>query len=375
MRPNAAVGAATATLLALLLAGCTPPAPDPGPSPTAAPSPPAAEPTPAAPLDCDGIVPTGLVADALQGGAPEPVEPVVATQPLSFELFPAMLLEGLGGLDCSWRVGSGMPEYNDPSDWAYLRLAVLPDAASEWVPLATYEGMPSTLTRRIGGIDASFEGGDLGLTYSAPVGDDWVLLSLRAAGLTAEGGRFRGVDGGDELDRLDAVAEAAYSTVAAAAPDEPGPPRVELRRLDRPAVCRGGLAAPGLLMASGASDAEVVVSEPTGPPDSFAAAIAQRARLFTCSVSDGVTDLETVRTARGFGGVIDDFTRPDLEVGFSPIAFADVPDGAGPVVGYVENDVSPRYGGDAVLAIGDSLYWIRGLHPEAIARAIVAQTY
>ncbi|WP_438854436.1 hypothetical protein [Agromyces sp. M3QZ16-3] len=369
MRPNAAVGAATATLLVLALSGCTFAAADPAPSPTAPPTAPAAEPTTADALDCDGIVPTSLVADALQGAAAEPVPPVRATH-WDHDAFEAILVEGLGGLDCSWRVGSGMPVYNDPSDWAYLRVAVLPDAADEWVPLATYENSPSTMTRRIGGLDASFEGGDLGWTYSAPVGDDWVLVTVRAAGLTAWGGRFRGMDIGIELDRIDEVAAAAFASVAAALPGELGTPLVEVG--DRRAECRGGLDPKGLAMATGASVEDVTVSEPSAPARSFEEAVALRAGLFTCTV-DGGEWANRITTVRGFDALIDRFTEPDTDVAFSPMQLDAVPEGH-EVTAYVANDAEDpaRY---AVLAIPGSLYWIDGEDPGAIARAIVAQTY
>ncbi|WP_353828175.1 hypothetical protein [Agromyces sp. SYSU T0242] len=371
MRPNAAVRVATATLTALVLAACsttagTAPSATPPASPAGAA---VAEPVPSGSLDCDDVVPAEVVAAALQGSAAAPAAPVRATQDSA--ALEAVLLEGVGGLACSWRVGAGMPESAAPGDWAYLRIAVLPGAADDWVPLATYGPDPSPDVRRIGDVDASFEAGDLGWTYSAPAGDDWVLVELRAAGLAADGGRYDGVGADRVIESLDAAALAAFTAIAAAGEDhviESGAGAGD----GRP-ECRGGLAPQGLASAAEATVDDVVVSRPTAPATSFAEAVALRAGVFTCTVSTGTGFDDRVTTARGFDALVDRFAAPDADVAFSPIEMADVP-ADHPVSAWLEDHVD-KAGRSAVLAVPGSLYWIEGPHAEAVARAIVAQTW
>ncbi|MGR0319781.1 hypothetical protein [Agromyces sp. ZXT2-3] len=369
MRSNAAVRTAAA-ILTVLLTGCASTGADRSVTPPTTSPTPSVLPAASGPLDCADLAPGDLVAAALQGSAPEPVAPVSAVQPEA--VFESVLLEGVGGLSCSWRVGSGMPVYDDPSDWAYLRIAVLPDGAAEWVPLESHEG-GAVPTRRVGEVDASFLGGESGWVFSAPVGKHWVLVDVRAAGLTAWGGRYRGVDIEVVIDRLAEVAAAAYASVAAAPADGFGPPLVAVG--ETPAECRGGLAAPGILAAAEAPPgAEVVAFSREEPAASFEEAVALRAGTFTCAiVVDGFPET-IIRTARGFGELVDRFDAPDAGVAFGRIEPEGVPEGH-TVTAYVEDAGDEPVGRLAALSAGDSLYWIDGARAGAIARAIVAQTY
>ncbi|WP_430645028.1 hypothetical protein [Agromyces sp. GXS1127] len=370
MRSNAAARAAAALLLTVVLAGCAATGADPVSTPATTSPDPSVVPAASGALDCADLAPVGLIAAALQGSAPEPVAPVVAVHPDA--VFEAVLLEGVGGLSCSWRVGAGMPVYNSPSDWAYLRIAVLPDAAADWVPPQGHEGGAAP-TRPIGDVEAALLAGDSGWVLSAPVGAHWVQLDLRAAALTASGGRYRGVDGSTVVERLAEVAAAAFTTIAAAPADGFGPPLVAVG--DPAAECRGGLAAPGILDAAEAPPgAELVAFEREEPAASFDEAVALRAGTFTCAIVVDGYPATVIRTARGFGGLVDRFAAPDADRSFVAVVPADVPDGQA-VTAYVQETGDIGVRPLAALAVGDSLHWIDGEHAGAIAQAIVAQTF
>ena len=237
MRLNAAV-AATACLVLFALTGClATPVAAPTSSPSASPSP---EPVASGPLTCDELVPAEVVAAALEGADGVAVEPVAAVK--ESVAFDQALLTGAGGRACSWRVGAGMPEYNAPSDWAYLTVEVLPDAGAQWVPLAMGDG-PSTMTRPIAGIEASVAGGDPGWRLSAPVAGGWVQATLSAAALTSTGGRFAGLGADTMMDRLAQVGETAFPVLQEADASRLTWPAVAVRQGD--ALCTGDLDATG----------------------------------------------------------------------------------------------------------------------------------
>lgn len=368
MRPNVVV-LATASVLLLTLTAC---------SATAATAPPTAEvtesPTPEAPapITCDDLVPADTVAAALVGADGALIEPVAAVN--ARDAFTGVLLEGLGGLACSWRVGAGMPDYNAPSDWAYLRVDVLPDAAGEWVPAQLGDG-PSTDTRQIAGVEASVTGGDPGWLLSAPVGEDWVVASISAAGLTAEGGRFAGIGGGVMIDRLAEVAEAAFTTLAEADPEQLDRPTVELRQSD--ASCSGGLDEQGIVAAmqlpADLSVEYVMVDSTDAAPSAFEEAVRAAAGVFTCELLVDGGPLVSIATARGFASLFDRLRGPDGDVTFEPFDIADVPAG-----GHAEAVVRRYHDGPstpAYLVVGDTLHEIQGDGTEAVAQAIVVQVY
>ncbi|MFF2371272.1 hypothetical protein [Agromyces sp. NPDC058110] len=369
MHPKPAV-VATASLLLLAVTGCVADAgavPTPSPTPSVAPTTPAPEP---ALLECDDLAPLSLVATALQGADGAAAQPVPAVNDL--DAFDGVLLEGAGGLPCSWRVGEGMPEYNSPSDWAYLRIDVLPGAADQWVPLSAGDG-PSTLTRTVAGIEASVSGGDRGWAVSAPVGDSWVVASISAAGLTGSGSRFSGLGGDVMIDRLADVAGAAFTTVQQASPAQLARPTVELRQTD--AVCDGGLDQQGILAAEQISvDAAVeydVVDPTAAPPAYFSDAVRAAARTFTCDLWAEGLPVVTITAARGFSPLFDRLRAPDGDVGFAPFDLADEPaDAAAVVAAAADGPSTPAY-----LSIGGTLYEIQGDGARAVAQAIVAQTY
>ncbi|WP_448003265.1 hypothetical protein [Agromyces bauzanensis] len=369
MRLNTAV-VVTASLALFALTGCSVPAPTGTPTPTESPTP-----TPAASgaLTCDDLVPVDLVAAALEGADGVPVEPVAAAN--QSYVFDAVLLEGAGGLPCSWRVGGGMPEYNAPSDWAYLRIDVLPGAAAQWVPIQLGDA-PSELTREIAGVEASVAGGDPGWSISAPVGESWVVASISAAALTSTGSRFAGIGAEVIIDRLADVAEAAFTTIQQATPDQLDWPSVELRQTD--AICNGGLDEQGIVAAlqvpSGSTIEYTVWDPTTEPPMSFVGAVGAAARSFTCELNaDDGTQLTwvTITTARGLSPLFDRFGEPDADVALSPLELADAPQDTEALV---SGSGSGR-GSTVYLSLGGTLYEIQGDGAPEVTQAIVAQTY
>ncbi|MFF2274463.1 hypothetical protein [Agromyces sp. NPDC058126] len=366
MRPKLIAGM-TATLLLVTLTACTGGTPTPTPSATPTPSP---EPVVTGPLTCDELVPAELVATTLEGADGVPVEPVAAVNPS--DAVDTVLLEGAGGLSCSWRVGSGMPDYSTPSDWAYLRVQVLPDAAGQWVPIDLGEA-PSTDTRQIAGIEASVAAGDPGWMISAPVGDAWVVADVSAAGLTGSGSRFLGIDGRTMVDRVAAVSEAAYTTIAATDPARLELPTVALREGE--AICNGGLDEQGIVAAeqlpADASTEYTMIDWTTAPFDGFEAAVRSAARVFNCDLEVDGMSLVRISTARGFAPLFDRLLGADVDTAFEPLALADAPDGTQAVVRrYDDGPASPVF-----LAVGETLYQVSGDGASAVAQAIVAQTY
>ena len=365
MRPNNAVVVTASLLLLLALTGCSVPAPAETPSP-----PPSPTPTPAAsgPLTCGDLVPVDLVATALEGADGVLVEPVAAAK--HSDVFNAVLLEGAGGLPCSWRVGGGMPEYNAPSDWAYLRIDVLPGAAARWVPVQFGDG-PSPHTREIAGVEASVAGGDPGWSISAPIGESWVVTSLSAAALTSTGSRFAGLGADVIIDRLADVAEATFTMLQQATPDQLDWPSGELRQGD--AICNGGLDEQGIVAALElpvGSAVEYTVSDPSiEAPTSFTGAVRAAARAFTCELQAEDGDWLTITTAPGFSPLFDRFRSPDADVALSPLELADAPQDTEAMV------MGTGRASTVYLSIGGSLYSIDGEGAPAVAQAIVAQTY
>ena len=104
--------------------------------------------------------------------------PVAATQPAM--TLTAYAVPVLGGLDCSWRVGTaaGHPlSYTADADWAYATVKVIPDDADSWAPYALGDG-PSDTPLTIGDIETASGCGDPGCFISAPDGDSWVEIAL-----------------------------------------------------------------------------------------------------------------------------------------------------------------------------------------------------
>jgi hypothetical protein len=362
VRPNAAV-VVTASLLLLALTGCVAPAASvetPTPTPTPAPTPAASA------LTCDELVPPELVAAALEGADGAAVDPVPASK--DRELFDAMLLEGIGGLPCSWRVGSGMPEYNAPSDWAYLRIDVLPGAADEWVPLQ-FGDAPSSVTRSLAGIEASFAAGDPGWGFSAPAGDAWVDVRLSAAGLTGSGSRFMGLDTAIVIDRLAAVAEAAFTTVQQANPEQLEWPALGLMPTEPNCddlLDEAGLAA-ALQLPEGSTIAVTGLDSGPSAGAGLAGEVRSAAGGFGCRVEGEGFKWTTITVAPGLTPLFDRLGAPDGDAGFEPLALADAP---ADVRGVIQRDAdgSPSL---AYASIAGTVFEVEGSQPAAIVQAIV----
>ena len=364
MRLNTAV-AVTASLVLFALTGCSVAAPAAAPTPSASPAP---APEASDPLRCDDLVPDDLVAAALQGSDGIAIEPVAAAK--HSDVFDAVLLEGAGGLPCSWRVGGGMPEYNAPSDWAYLRVDVLPGAAAGWVPVQLGDA-PSDHTREIAGVEASVAGGDPGWVISAPIGDNWVTASISAAALTSTGSRFAGLGADVMIDRLAEVAEAAFTALQQATPDRLDWPIVELRQTE--AICNGGLDEQGIVAAlqlpAGAAVEYSVRNPSIEAPTSFAAAVGAAARTFTCELQADDGTWLTITTARGFSPLFDRLREPDADVALGPLELADAPADTKAVV------TGTGRASTVYLSIGGTVYGIHGEGAPAVAQAIVAQIF
>ncbi|MGR2751871.1 hypothetical protein [Agromyces arachidis] len=370
MRPNRIRLAAVAATAAVALSACAGSAPAGEPAPSA---PASTTPAASAPLGCDDLAPADLVAATLAGADGEAEEPVDAVN--GSDAMSGVLVEGVGGLACSWRVGGGMPEYGAPSDWAYLRIDVLPGAADDWVPLQLGDSV-SPDTRDVAGVEASVAGGDPGWSLSAPVGEHWVVASISAAGLTAEGGRFAGIGGAVMIERLVAVAETAFEALDSAQAEqlaELGRPVVDLR--EGAAACTGRLDQAAVVDALQVRDPAVVAYETTdaaaAPPRDFDHAVRAAARTFDCTVLVDGGPRVVVTVAPGFAVLFDRFGEPDADVTFEPLDLGGVPDGvdASALVRPATGDASAS---PAVLAVDGALHLIRGDRVEGVARAIVA---
>jgi hypothetical protein len=147
---------------------------------------------------------------------------------------------------------------------------------------------------------------------------------------------------------------------------------MELRQSD--AVCNGGLDEQGIVAAlqlPEESTVEYVTVEPDAvDPRSFEDAVNGAARTFACGLDvDGIAWIR-ISTARGFAPLLDRLLTPDTDVVFTPLELADAPADARAVTDSEDSRASTVY-----LAIGGSLYKIKGTGAPAAAQAIVAQTY
>ncbi|QAY72919.1 hypothetical protein ET445_05745 [Agromyces protaetiae] len=339
-----------------------------GSTATAAPAP-----DPAVPLTCADLVPESLVASALAPASGTPAAaaesdstPQPAVQPNA--LFDAAVLEGLGGLDCSWRLGDPQAAIGSGlGDWSYLSLRVLPGAADRWVPVWAGDA-PSEDVRDIGGVEASTAAGETGWRLSAPVAGAWVQFEITAAGLTGTGSKYAGISDGTMLDRLAAVAEPVFAALESATPEQAAWPRLELAPVEP--TCTGDLDVALLLVYLG-YPADTAVSYRARTPDAVAAslddAIRADARVFTCVLLAGGHGVSEIAVARGFApesGVLD---APDGDVALDPLA---LPPG-GDARAFI-GPAMPNGGRTPVyLAAGGDLYEIWSDRSSAIADGIV----
>jgi hypothetical protein len=105
-------------------------------------------------------------------------------------------------------------------------------------------------------------------------------------------------------------------------------------------------------------------------PRSFGEAVNAAARTFDCRLeADGMPSLR-ISTARGFAALLDRLVAPDGDAAFTPFDLADAPADAQAVTNSEDGRASTAY-----LSIGGSLYRIEGEGAQAVAQAIVAQTY
>ncbi|MCI2956319.1 hypothetical protein MN032_01335 [Agromyces atrinae] len=363
-----ALAAPLAAVLLVVLAACASPAPTP--TPTAEP----ATPTPTAasgPLTCDDVASLDTVAAALTRADLVAPTPVVAVQPSS--AFDTALLRGAGGLACSWRAGEGqLVEGSGDGEWAYVQVSILPGAAAQYAPVWAGDA-PSTETRDVGEVTASTAEGETGWVLSAPVGDAWVQVALRASGLTGDSSFFEGVAPGAVGDAVADVASEVFAAIDGAAPERLTWPALTPRSGD--AACTGGLDESGIVSAlqvdpSSVLDYAVVDARATAP-DSFESAVASAAGVFTCDLRTDGAGSATIAVVRGFASELDVMrSEPDTSSAFSDLPLEGAVEGEGAIVANrSDGPASPVY-----LTVGDTLYQVYSDGAEAVAEAIIAQT-
>jgi hypothetical protein len=235
--------------------------------------------------------------------------------------------------------------------------------------LPSSEG-PSPYTRRLAGIDASFAAGDPGWAFSAPIGDAWIEVHLTAAGLTGWGGRFAGLDTGIVVDRLAAVAEAAFTAVGQATPEELAWPA--LTPTSGESDCGDLLDGPALAAALGVPEGSTTSVRPVDSAASASAGLQADVRAawgaFECQVEGEGMKWTTVTVAPGLAPSVERFGAPDGDVGFEPLALTDAPADARAVIQRdLDGPPSPAY-----VTIDRTVYEIQGYAPAAIAQAIMA---
>ena len=245
-------------------------------------------------LSCDELVPAeDLVAAALTGADEVQPTPMSAMPPLEFDPF-LMLLPAAGGLRCSWNAGT--PAVDWASDWAYLSVEALPYAGDP-VIVRTPEGEPIEPTRLIGGYAAiaTCQDGAFECVVGASVEGVWLQVRLHWTDFKSDS-RFAELDHEVMLDRVAAIAEPAFATVAAA----------ETARLDWP-TATGDTGA----------DCEGIGTPTPIPPEyvpNFSSQIAKRANLVMCTVG---TDY--IAIVPGAGSIVNAIMQePDFDVALEP---------------------------------------------------------
>ncbi|AMB59479.1 hypothetical protein [Microterricola viridarii] len=369
-----AIGVTLSVALLLALTACAPPAGEPGAAASPPPSSPSVDPTPPAAtglLGCDDLVGADAVATVLTGADGARPTPVPAVQPSA--AFDSALLGGVGGLACSWRVGEGQQRLGSgDGDWAYLQLSVLPGAAAQWAPVWAGD-MPSTDTIEVGGVTASVAEGETGWKLSAPVGDAWVSLAVRASGLTAEGSRFLGMPDGAVAAALAAVAEESFGVLTGAAPERLAWPTLPTRSGD--AACTGGLDEAGIVAAlqidPGAVTGYTVDDARASAPSSLEGAARAVAGVFGCELRTEGFGMTTITVVREFAPALGAMSDgPDTAVAFAPLSLAGaVPPEAAIVAVRDDGPRAPVY-----FTVGGTLYEVYSDGAQTVAEAIIAQT-
>ncbi len=359
----------TALAAVLMLGGCAPTAGTPTASPTQSAADPTPTPTePAGLLACDDLVGTDLVATALAGEDGQSPDPVPARQPSAS--IRDLAVDIAGGLTCGWRIGEpeGNPlEYRDSDDWAYLTVQVLPGAAGDWTAYL-FGASPVETRAEIAGVDAVTGCGDFGCGISAPVGDAWVQLTVSAFNFALGGSPYGSMSIDDIIAGMTPAAEAVFTTIAAATPDQLAWPDSTVA--DVAAQCNGALDRQGIGAALGVPQFQYIEEPEIALPEVAPLPVyaAHRANMYACVGNEGAT---TITVARGG----DDVLRSSLDLADYSAALEPVE-----LELAVEGEVAARACADTgtycsvLFTIGDTAYQVESeMDAVAVAEAIIGQ--
>ncbi|MDJ0377953.1 hypothetical protein [Cryobacterium sp. PH31-L1] len=356
----------TVFLALVALSGC---AVDPVPEPSATTTPTTTPAAATSPLNCDDIAAPGDIANIFVDSAGTVPTPVAATQPSTFLVEYAV--SALGGLSCSWRVGTaaGNPmDHQSDSDWAYLSVKVLPDAADSWAPSDAGNGPADPLTS-IGGIEAATGCGDPGCFISAPVGDAWVEITMSLDSFGTRDERFDGMTSDEIVAQMTPLAASVYSTLTDAEPSQLAWPAVDLT--PREPACTGALKPQGIAMALGVGSIEYEIFDSSNMnPVYFDGFVSESAGIFRCDVrGDGVLGTY-IHVGYGLAGIVDTMIpEPDSQAALTPIVLEGAVDGEHAVQVCADSGYCT-----VIFSLGESAYSVESVSQAvAVAEAIIAQ--
>jgi hypothetical protein len=322
------------------------------------------------PLMCSDLVSSVAAVGALtgvDGAAPDLVD---AVQPS--HAFEYALLTGAGGLDCSWRAGTGQTVIGaEHGDWAYLSVAVLPDAAPDWVP--PYAGdAPSEERRTVGDVEATTTAGESGWRISAPVGSAWVEIRVTSSGVISGGSRFEGAPLDSVLDGMMPAAEQTFAAIKVATAEQMSWPSLPFR--EGVARCDGGLDQVGIENALQLDGAPVTYSlrdSRAGNIESLGDAVEARIGVFRCELFAEGFGWAEITVLRDFEPVIGNLmTMPDMSSALEPIVLEGSVDGETALRARRED--GPR--APVYFTLGQTLYGVSSDGATSVAEAIIAQT-
>ena len=367
-----------AFLALVVLSGCSA-APRADPSPSVAPA--------AAPAyNChdlaaiDEVAPVFTTAD---GTVPIPVAAIQPAVNLTEYAVPA-----LGGLSCSWRVGPAVTSpMQDPvgSDWAYVSVKVVPNAADSWAPYAvadifSLDDGPSDTAMTIDGIDAATGcGNNSGCFISAPVGDAWVEIVLTTNWYPVEGGFYAGLTPNVVLSQMQLLAASVFTALTDAQPGQLAWPAVDL--VEHEPDCTAALGSQGIADALGVDSFDYEIwSQQHITSTYFENYVAEQSGTFQCAVQpDGLpADLiadglmgTSVTVGYDLAGLVDTMVaRPDTRA-LPTIALHGAI--AGEQAVQMCSELTPFC--VLIFSLGQSAYQVESNRDTvAIAEAIIAET-
>lgn len=259
---------------------------------------------------------------------------------------------------------------DEHGDWAYLSVAVLPDAAADWVP--PYAGdVPSEEHRTVGPVEATTTAGEAGWRISAPVGSAWVQVRVTASGVISGGSRFEGASLDSVLDGMMPAAEETFAAINVATAEQMSWPRLTYREGE--ARCDGGLNQVGIEHALQLDGAPVTYSLRDARAekiDGFAHAVEARIGLFRCELFAEGFGYTEITVVRGFESMIGKLaTMPDMSSALVPTLLR----------GSVENETALQARRDdgprspVYFTLGNTLYGVSSDGAATVSEAIIAQ--